>query len=483
MTDNLDEKATLLFVDDEESILKSLKRLMKSVDAQCLFSSSGAEALALFEIEKIDIVISDMKMPQMNGHEFLAQVAARYPETIRIMLTGCSGIDTVIGAINDGRVWGYIQKPWDSSQLLLTLDQALLTRNLMLERYLLQRMVNQYEQFSKSHYEGFIGDSSAMQLVYHTIELAAPSNASIFITGASGTGKEIAARAIHATSQRNEQAFVALNCAAIPRDLLESEIFGHIKGAFSGAVSHREGAASKANGGTLFLDELAEMDIALQSKLLRFIQTGSFQKVGSDKLESVDIRYICATNQNPHKAIEQAQLREDLFYRLNVISIELPPLKGRGWDAMLLASHFLSVFSKQENKKFLGFSKEAEKLILKYPWPGNVRQLENCIHSVVILSVGPMVRVEELNIPLRLPEEELRHYQSKTILERQPLGTGSTSLELLPNEIKPLSRVERDAIETGLAYCDGNVVKAAALLDVSPSTLYRKIQSWSDSAA
>lgn len=482
MQNCLNHKAAILFVDDEQPILNSLKRLMKNADAQCYFKTCANTALQCLEKTNIDVVVSDMKMPGVSGLELLCKVRELYPETVRIMLTGCSDVDTVLSAVNEGRIWGYVQKPWDSSQLLVTLEQALFTRNLMMDRYILQKALNQYERFNKTQFEGFIGDSSAMQVVYHTIETAAPSNAAVFITGASGTGKEIAARAIHARSARCEQPFIALNCAAIPRDLLESEIFGHVKGAFSGAVSHRDGAATAANGGTLFLDELAEMDIALQSKLLRFIQTGCFQKVGSDKAQCVDIRYICATNQDPHRAIEQSCLREDLYYRLNVISIEMPQLKDRGWDCVLLASHFLTVFSKSENKTFTGFTDAAEQLLLNYSWPGNVRQLENCINSVVILSQGPVIGVEDLNRSLRIPQQQLNQLQTNTTLQdtSQDVSEHSSSPELEPTQVKPLSRVERDAIEHGLACCDGNVVKAAALLDVSPSTLYRKIQSWSE---
>ena len=221
---------------------------------------------------------------------------------------------------------------------------------------------------------------NGMQFVYSCIEQSAPSSASVFITGPSGSGKEVAAQAIHRLSKRKNGPFIALNCAAIPSELMESEIFGHIKGAFSGAVSNRDGAATLANGGSLFLDEIGEMDISLQAKLLRFIQTGCFQKVGSGKEEKVDIRFISATNREPQIAINEKKLREDLFYRLNVISIALPALNERGNDIVKLAEHFLSHFCEVEEKVFAGFSTEAENLIKSYSWPGNVRQLQNVIH-------------------------------------------------------------------------------------------------------
>ena len=470
----------MLFVDDEESILASLKRVTRKLEARCHFANSGKEGLQILRDHTIDVVVSDMKMPEMTGVEFLTEVASSYPETVRIVLTGFTDQEMVMAAINDGRIWGYMQKPWDNDQLIVTLEQALFTRNLMMERMILQRALRGYEQFSKPHFEGFIGDSSPMQVVYHIIETAAPSNASIFITGSSGTGKEVAARAIHDRSKRADKPFVALNCAAIPSELLESEVFGHIKGAFSGAVSNRDGAATLADGGTLFLDELAEMDIALQSKLLRFIQTGSFQKVGSSKTEQVDIRFVCATNQHIQEAITEGRLREDLYYRLNVISLELPDLKDREWDALVLANHFLQQFAKSEDKMFVGFSEDAERLVRNYAWPGNVRQLENCINSIVIMAPGPLVTLQDLNQSLRLPEQELVQLVKASALETQSIEVNSdTEAAAPPRVIKPLSVVEREAIEYTLGICDGNVVKAAALLEVSPSTLYRKIQNWS----
>jgi two-component system repressor protein LuxO len=294
---------------------------------------------------------------------------------------------------------------------------------------------------------------------------------------------------------------------------MESEIFGHVKGAFSGAISHRDGAATLADGGTLFLDELSEMDISLQSKLLRFIQTGTFQKVGSSQQEQVDIRFISATNRDPLKAIEEKKLREDLYYRLNVISVNLPALKERDNDPYLLATQFLKHFSDKEEKTMAGFSSSAEKLILGYNWPGNVRQLENVVHSAVIMSDGPLVTDKDIAQALGTPLESLLA-EIRTSADKQSpsvLSTASTSsstsastaelspaepshafsglsegikpaAEQLPDdtaeEIVPLAKVEEIAIKNAIEQCDGNVVKAASLLEVSPSTLYRKIQSW-----
>ena len=508
----------ILFVDDEPSILNSLRRVLSKFHADCQFVSQGHQALELMAEEPFDLIVSDMRMPDMDGLELLSQVAELYPETVRIVLTGYSDEETVLKAINHGRVWGFVHKPWQQNDLLTTIQQALTTQQLMAERALLRRTVASYAKDHKDVFMGFKGNSMPMQLVYNTIERCAGSDASVFITGPSGSGKEVAAMALHQLSKRQDNAFVALNCAAIPRDLIESEIFGHIKGAFSGAVSNRNGAATKAHGGTLFLDEVGELDIDLQSKLLRFIQTGVIQKVGSDKLETVDIRFICATNRNPLEAIAAHQLREDLYYRLNVIALAMPPLCERGRDATLLAQHFLDHYSSKESKGFVGFSKNAERLLEAYSWPGNVRQLQNCIHNTVIMSEGPLVTDVTLAASLQLDGPTLAELLSAPIdepimaqlsAEATPLSA-SAHLAAQPPEAKtiavtetmqstpvtglesslddphtvgtatiyPLSDIERITIERAITLCNGNVVHAAQALEVSPSTLYRKIKDW-----
>ena len=266
---------------------------------------------------------------------------------------------------------------------------------------------------------------------------------------------------------------VAINCAAIPSELIESEIFGHIKGAFSGAVSNRDGAASLADGGTLFFDEIGEMDIGLQAKLLRFIQTGHYQKVGSDKLEKADIRFICATNRDPLAAIASNKLREDLYYRLNVVSLTLPDLKARDDDSILLAQYFLKTYSEQENKIFIGIASATEALIRQYDWPGNVRQLQNAVHNCVVLSEGPLLTKEAMQTALGI-----------SVIQTEPnplMPTADTPNLELPEtleQIRPLADIEKDAIENAVSLCAGNIVEAATALGLSPSTLYRKLQTW-----
>ena len=312
-----------------------------------------------------------------------------------------------------------------------------------------------------------------MQAIYRIIDAAASSKATVFITGESGTGKEVCAEAIHAQGERARKPFIALNCGAIPHDLMESEIFGHVKGAFSGAISERKGAASQADGGTLFLDEIGEMNIDLQTKLLRFVQTSSFQKVGGNKLEKVDVRFICATNRDPQEAVNAGEFREDLYYRLHVIPVHLPPLRDRDDDILEIAQHFLQNYAKEENKDFDGFSPEVEAILRRHPWPGNVRQLQNIIRNITVLHNDKRVSLEHLPAPLNQSADS-SEIPRLTKLELQK----EVPRELQAQSLMSLASIEREAIERAIAACDGNIPKAASLLDVSPSTIYRKKSGW-----
>ena len=486
---NNDSKGSILLVDDEANILASLTRSIRTLNLDIHTANSGNEALAILEQQEIDIVISDKNMPGMGGNEFLEQVSQRWPETVRIMLTAYTELDAVISAINTGKIFNFMQKPWNNDELIIIIQQAMNYRDILAERSLLRHTLEQFTAKRKHNFMSFIGQSTPMQFVYDSVERCAKSHASVFITGPSGAGKELVADAIHKLSPRKSKALVSLNCAAIPSELMESEIFGHIKGAFSGAVSNRDGAATKAHNGTLFLDEIGEMDIALQAKILRFIQTGTFQKVGSDKVEKVDIRFISATNREPYEAIENGQLREDLYYRLNVISIDLPPLNEREQDSIQIARFFLQHFSELENKVFVGFSSDAQKLIQNYDWPGNVRQLENTIHSAIVMSEGPLLTDKSIARQLRLSDDKaleiinkrLSSHTSHTSSDNRPTATFiSDPVINSVAGIRSLAEVERAAIEQAIAACNDNVVKAAGLLEVSPSTLYRKVQQWQD---
>ena len=315
-------------------------------------------------------------------------------------------------------------------------------------------------------FEGFIGGSPAMQAIYARIQRIAPSKAPVFITGESGTGKEVAADAIHARSDRSRQPLIALNCSAIPRELMESEIFGHVKGAFTGAHEDRAGAAEHAHGGTLFLDEICDMDLALQAKVLRFIQTGTMRRVGDTRERVVDLRFVCATNRNPVHEIERRRFREDLFYRLHVLPLHLPPLCERGDDIVLIARALIARFAEEEGRGFRGFAPDAEAALAGFNWPGNVRQLQNVLRRVVVLHDGDSVTADMLALPSADGEHPAATHEPAR-------DTGP-----LPRAIVPFWLQEQRIIEAALAAFDGNTQRAAAALGISPSTIYRKRQAW-----
>lgn len=317
----------------------------------------------------------------------------------------------------------------------------------------------------------FIGRSKVMQTVFHQIDRAARSDAAVFITGETGTGKELCAHAIHTQSTRSTRPFIALNCAALPADLLESEVFGHNRGAFTGAVSRRDGAAVLADGGTLFLDEIGELPPMLQAKLLRFLQTGQVQRIGSNEIIKTNIRIICATNRDPWPDVESGRMRKDLYYRLHVIPVTMPPLRRRGDDIMRLAEYFLSRFNKTEQKNFVGFCPQAQEKLHQYHWPGNVRELENIIRYAIIMHEGSLIRKKMITFP---HSAKFSFKSMENVVAFQTPGQDPDSLQ----KIKPLAEMERQLIQTAINHCDGNISRAAAHLAVSPSTLYRKIQAW-----
>ncbi|GGB52643.1 sigma-54-dependent Fis family transcriptional regulator [Roseibium aquae] len=323
-----------------------------------------------------------------------------------------------------------------------------------------------------------IGRSAPMQHIAEQIERMAPSQAPVFITGESGTGKELCANAIHDLSERRNKPFITLNCAAIPRDLIESEIFGYVRGAFTGATDNRTGAAELADGGTLFLDEIGEMDLMLQSKLLRFLQTGTFQRLGDAKPVSVDARIICATNRNPLQEIAAGRFREDLYYRLHVLPVHLPPLRDRREDIIPLATTFLRTYAGEEGRAFCGFDADAKACLTAYSWPGNVRQLENTIRQIVVMNDGQSITLDMLPMLIRDPSGrtqgivDLSRERAKPQANIRAFGS-----------IEPLWEQERRIIETALDAFNGNIAMAAAALEISPSTIYRKRQSWTGRTA
>jgi two-component system repressor protein LuxO len=321
-------------------------------------------------------------------------------------------------------------------------------------------------------FRGFVGSSEPMRQVYTRIRSVAPSRATVFITGESGTGKELAAEAVHALSPRAKGPFIAINCGAIPRDLMDSEIFGHLKGSFTGAISSRDGAAKLAHRGTLFLDEVCEMDFALQTKLLRFLQTGVIRRIGATATETVDVRVVCATNKSPAEEVRSGRFREDLFYRLHVLPLDLPPLRQRGEDILPIARHFLALYAEEEGKRFRQFSEAAETALLGYGWPGNVRELQNAVRQAVVLNDGEILEADMLPaLGVAAPE---------FVAERD--GAWLPDDRLAGPFAGELWRIEKHAIESAIAACRGSIPQAARLLGVSPSTIYRKREAWQSMA-
>jgi two-component system repressor protein LuxO len=315
-------------------------------------------------------------------------------------------------------------------------------------------------------FSGFVGASTQMQYVYEQIERIAPSAAPVFITGESGTGKEVCAEALHTRGPRADKRFVAINCAAIPRDLIESELFGSVRGAYTGSVEDRKGAAELAHGGTLFLDEIGEMDLSLQSKLLRFLQTGTVTRIGEGSPRQVDVRVVCATNRNPMQLIVEKKFREDLFYRLHVLPIHLPPLRQRPADILVLARHFLARYAREEHKIFSGYSSETVNLLTGRDWPGNVRQLQNLVRRLVVMFDGGEITAEMI---------AAADIEGRSMAQEAPQPAQAKRQTILP-----LWQQEQRIIEDAIVSFGGNIALAAAALELSPSTIYRKRQAWAE---
>ncbi len=446
----------LLMVEDTASVAALYRSYLTPLQIDINIVGTGRDAIDSLNFRTPDLILLDLRLPDMTGMDVLHAVKEKNPDVPVIFMTAHGSIDTAVEAMRHG-AQDFLIKPCEADRLRVTVNNALRKAN---------KLKNDGDNSGSQGYQGFIGSSQTMQAVYRTIDSAATSKASIFITGESGTGKEVCAEAIHATSKRGDKPFIAINCAAIPKDLIESELFGHVKGAFTGAATDRQGAAELADGGTLFLDELCEMDLDLQTKLLRFIQTGTFQKVGSSKMKNVDVRFVCATNKDPWKEVEEGRFREDLYYRLYVIPLHLPPLRERGDDIIEIAYSLLGFMSKEEGKDFVRLAPEVVDRFSRYEWPGNVRQLQNVLRNVVVLNNGREIDLAMLPPPLNQPSKnEIR-------VTRPQNETVSVQ------DIFPLWLTEKNAIEQAIKACDGNIPKAAGYLDVSPSTIYRKLQAW-----
>lgn len=457
-------RATILLVEDTLPLAQLYEEFLRADGYEVVTEATGQGAIKRLKEYPPDAIVLDLHLPDINGLEVLEQTRKLYPELPVIVATVNNSINVAVEAMQRG-ARDYIVKPFSASRLTLTLKNALE------HKALVQEVAEWRQTFGHDHFCNFVGRSPPMQAVYRTLEAVAASKASVFLLGENGTGKEMAAEALHHISSRRAKPFLAINCGAIPHELMESVLFGHVKGAFTGAVGDYAGAARVAHGGTLFLDEICEMPIEMQTKLLRFVQTGEVMPVGGMRAEIVDVRIVAATNRNPQQEVAAKRFREDLFYRLHVVPVELPPLRERGDDLDILAAHFLARFNAEEQKSFTTLSPEVMALFRRYEWPGNVRQLENAIRSMVVLNHGPVVTEQML-------PKDLKNFADACVLPAANQNRTNPPSVVQDGRAKPLWLVEKEAIMQALTETGDDIPRAAALLEVSPSTIYRKLQGW-----
>jgi Nif-specific regulatory protein len=447
----------ILLIDDSADMLTHLSEYLKNEGYDVEASTEGEKALSMIERKSYDIILTDLMMPNPDGMEVLKYVTQHSRESICIILTGYGTIKNAVEAVKLG-AFDYLTKPVKMDEILITLRRALEFRDLKREN---QNLKNQLKK--KYKFENIIGDSDKMHQIFETIEKVADTDSTILILGESGTGKELIAKAIHYNSYRREGPFIPVNCAAIPSELLESELFGHEKGAFTNAIRTRIGRFELANGGTVFLDEIGDMSPNLQSKLLRVLQERQFERIGGVKTVKIDIRIIAATHQDLKAAVEQGKFRQDLYYRLNVIPIQVPPLRERKSDIPLLLHHFLNHFNRSKKRRIQGISNEALSRFMEYYWPGNVRELENIIERVVILTNNDRITVQDL------PEK----IQSLSGVEQAPLLEIPEEGISLDNAI---NEFEKKLILQALNKTGWIKNKAAQLLNLNRTTLIEKIK-------
>ncbi len=458
----------VLLVEDSLSLARIYQEFIRRDGLSVTHVETGADALEAIHRETPSVVLLDLHLPDMNGMEVLRTIHAEGLPCAVIVVTAHGSLKLAVEAMRHGAI-DFLTKPFDAEGLVVTLRNVLENRRLA-------ALVDSYrETYDRTGFAGMLGGSLPMQAVYRIIESAAPSRATIFITGESGTGKELCAQAIHQMSPRARAPFVPLNCGAIPGDLMESEIFGHRRGAFTGAVADRAGAAQRADGGTLFLDEICELAPELQTKLLRFIQSGTYSPVGAAEEQRADIRFVCATNRDPAEEVRTGRFREDLYYRLHVVPVEMPPLRSRGDDIGMLAAHFLRHFAAEEKRQFRSLDRQALAMLVDYDWPGNVRQMQNVMRNAVVLHDG-----EVLTAPMLPPLPAPAARSLRADAQAAPLAAAPVSAEAAAAAIRPLWQVEKDTIEQAMALCQDNIAQAAALLEINPSTIYRKRQRWQD---
>lgn len=454
------ETKSILLVDDHKTFRDSLAKVLNGEGYRVFAATDGEEALDILRQEHINLILSDLKMPKMDGVELLRVAKTLHPEVEVILITGFGTVDTAVTAMKDG-AFDYIQKPFKPRDIIKLVRKALEKQSLVLENRILQERIKEFQKFEK-----IIGQSPAMRKILEVVAQVAPSSATVLIQGESGTGKELIAQAIHELSPRAHRPFIKVSCAALPETLLEAELFGYERGAFTGAIARKEGRFELADGGTLFLDEIGEVSPTVQVKLLRVLQVGEFERLGGTRTLRVDVRLVAASNINLLEAVEKKTFREDLFSRLNVITITLPPLREREGDIPLLAYHFLEMFKKKNNKQIEGFAPETMELMLNYHWPRNVRQLENAIERAVVLCKGNFITPEDL------PPEIIEAVD----ISRSPKGFLPEEKTISISLGTPLEVIEKKVIEETLRHSRGNKILASKILGISARTIYRKIE-------
>ncbi|MFO7984662.1 MAG: sigma-54 dependent transcriptional regulator [Desulfatiglandaceae bacterium] len=450
-------KAAILIVDDDPGHLATLKTIVKSWGYEVHGAEDGTGAVDTAMKRPYDVILMDVRMAVMSGIEALTRIHEYNPAIPILIMTAYSSVESAVEAMKAG-AYDYLTKPLDFDDLKISLERALEHRRLKEENETLKQKLR-----SNVILKNIVGKSPAMKELVDMVALVAPSEATVLITGESGTGKELIARAIHANSLRSKAPLVIVNCAALAETLLESELFGHEKGAFTGADRRREGRFVQADKGTIFLDEIGEMSPAMQANLLRVIQDRELQRVGSDSTVQVDVRIVAATNRNLKWEVTEGRFREDLYYRLNVVPLNVPPLRDRIDDIPLLAKHFLDLYAEKNGKRVKGFSPMAMDRMLKYPWPGNVRELENAVERGVILVPGEYISEKEL--PLSLTETDPEDTDSEKTLSSYPTGVS-------------LEDMEKQIISDTLKATEGNKSETARKLGINRRTLYKKIEKY-----
>ena len=448
-------KARILIVDDELNARKVLSAILGEVPYDVFQAEDVDSAIEVVRTEKIDAIITDLKMPGKDGVYLFNYLKAEYPDIPLIFLTAFGTVDSAVTAMTEGAFF-YFVKPPDYIKLKAILAKAVEQKMLKNEITNLKSQLESTYRFSS-----IVGKSPGMEKVFRMVEAVKDSSSNVLITGETGTGKELLANAIHYTSRRHYKPFVPVNCAAVPRELIEAEFFGHEKGAFTGAVSQRIGKFEEASTGTLFLDEIGELDISLQAKILRAIQEKEIERIGRNKKIKIDIRLVASTNRDLAKEIKNKNFRSDLYYRLNVVQIKLPPLRDRKSDIPLLVTHFLDKFSQRENKNVIGVSPDVMDVFLNYSWPGNLRELENVIERAVVLTKRDIIGIRGI------PKEIKREAKKR---------------DILIEDLKPLKEIQLESVLNAIDACSGNKSKAAKALGITRKALYNRLNKASYSS-